>query len=708
MSETSYFWQGGRKIEVSKDESQVTIHAADEADAHAAAERAGIEIRATSEAAPGLVRAEVVGDRERAVSRLRDEKVVHHVYRAKDRPTQDYLITESFFIKFKPGTPDHQILTYFQAENLQIEKDLGDKTYLVRVTDDTGRNPIRAANAAASREDVEYAEPNLVRQLTRFAFIPSDPGFSRQWHLHAPNASPPDLVAGAGIFVPDAWDLTRGRRDIVVAVADDGFDLTHPDFQGSGKVVAQLNATPSTNGSIVWDENVSPRAGDYHGTPCLGVALAEGNGTGVIGVAPGCGLVAVRFPLSMEEAHFVTMFQKISALADVVSCSWGVGPTDAPLSSAFSTALAKLSSTGGRRGKGLVICVAAGNNNCPVKDLANTRTYRFRDRSGIIRSYNGPIDRWIAADPNVITVSAATSRKTRSAYSSWGQEISVCAPSDNWDDLGQTSPIGRGITTTDNEGFGPGSDFTPNSRFTDEFGGTSSATPTVAGVCGLVLSQNSTLTAVEIKQILQRTADKDLEIFSDTEVNEGGEFNTGGFSLWFGHGKVNAARAVQAAADVQGEIVTVDERVDANLDIPDVGAPVISQINVGTSGTISEIRVVVDISHSYIGDLRIDLISPDGTAVTLHNQTGGSAIDIKKVFSVVDVPSLRSLDGRPVQGTWKLSVVDRFRLDVGRVNSWRLVARLNSTPSPTTGVSRDGVVGRRKTARRPATERTRA
>ena len=209
--------------------------------------------------------------------------------------------------------------------------------------------------------------------------------------------------------------------------------------------------------------------------------------------------------------------------------------------------MAALARSGGRRGKGLIFCIAAGNNNCPVQDLENTRTYRFLDGFGFLRRYSGPIDRWVAAHPDVITVSASTSRKTRSAYSSWGKQISVCAPSDNWDDLGQVAARGRGITTTDNEGFGAGSDFAPGSRFTDRFGGTSSATPTVAGVCALVVSANPALTAAEVRQILQQTADKDLSLVSDTPVNEDGTFQNG-ISLWFGHGKVNAFRAVQAAA----------------------------------------------------------------------------------------------------------------------------------------------------------------
>ena len=676
MSETTYFWQGGRKIEIKIDDTQVTIRGANPQEVLAAATRAGVGIRSATSAAPELVRAEIVGDRETAVSKLREHDIVHHVYRAKDDPQQDYLITESFFVKFKPDTPEDRILAYIQAENLSVERDLGNKTYLVRVTTETGRNPIRAANSAASRDDVEYAEPNLVRRLTRFASIPSDPGFTKQWHLHAPADVPPDLVKGAGIFAADAWDLTRGRRDVVIAVADDGFDLTHPDFQGQGKVAARLNATPGMNGAIAWDSNVSPRPGDYHGTPCLGVAVAEGNGTGVVGVAPGCALVAVRFPLSMEDAHFVSLFQKISGLADVVSCSWGYGPANAPMSTTFKDTLTQLARTGGRRGKGLVICVAAGNNNCPVKDLNNTSTYRFR-RSGAIRSYSGPIDRWIAAHPNVLTISAATSRKTRSAYSSWGEEICVCAPSDNWDDLGQTSPAGLGITTTDNEGFGSGTDFTINSRFTSEFGGTSSATPTVAGVCGLVLSANRALTAAQVRKIVQDTADKDLVIFSDTPVNKPGNFASNGKSLWFGHGKVNAFRAVQAAggSSTQGAL---DQSVAANLRIPDVGAPVVSQLQVAADGTVSDVRVTIDISHTYISDLQISLIAPDGSSVALHNHTGGSANDIKKTYSALEIPALRTLDGKAAHGVWKLRVVDTFRLDEGRINSWRLAGRLTT------------------------------
>jgi subtilisin family serine protease len=675
MPDTEYFWQGGRKIQVRQDESQVTIHAENEGEARVAAERAGLELRAAETAAPGLVQAEIVGDRDAAMARLRSQQnIVHHVYRDQSSPDNEVLITDTFFVKFKPDTPDSRISEYLAAEHLEVVQEMGNRTYLVRVTNETGRNPIRAANAAASRGDVEYAEPNLIRRLTRF-FIPNDTLFSNQWHLHAPTAGA-DLVAGAGIFAPEAWDITRGRREIVVAVADDAFDLTHSDFQGEGKVVARLNATIQSGpgNPIQWTDDVSPRPGDYHGTPCLGVAVAEGNGTGVVGVAPGCSLVAVRFPLEMSDAHFITMFRKISTLADVVSCSWGVGPANAPMSTALRTEMATLARTGGRRGKGLIFCIAAGNNNCPVQDLTNTRTYRFRTQFGI-GSYSGPVDRWVAAHPDAITVSACTSLKTRSAYSSWGRQISVCAPTDNWDDLGQISPPGRGITTTDNEGFGQGSDFTPGSRFTGEFGGTSSATPTVAGLCGLVLSANSSLTALEVRALIQRTADKDLSLVTHTPVNEAGDF-INGFSLWFGHGKINAARAVTEASQGVGSERFVDLRKDPALAIPDVGAPVESEIEIDDNGTISELRIQIGITHTYIGDLRVDLIAPNGTGVVLHNNTGGSADNLVSTYSTQEVPPLRPLLGTSIRGTWKLRVVDTFRMDVGILNFWRIVARV--------------------------------
>jgi subtilisin-like proprotein convertase family protein len=673
-SNQDYFWQGGRRIPIERTEGEITLHVPDTGTARSVAAEAGVDLEGFDRVSPDLVRATVRGDRDAAIDRLREsDTVVHHVYRTPGQTDSEYLITDTFFIKFKPDVTPEAIEQYLSQENLEVVQNLGNQTLLVRVTAATGRNPIKTANRAANRDDVEYAEPNLVHRLQRFAYIPTDTLFPQQWHLHAPADVAPNLVTGAGIFAPEAWEITLGSRDIVICVADDGFDLTHPDFQGPNKIAGRLNAFES-NGTVFFTEDVLPKPGGYHGTPCAGVALAESNGQGTVGVAPGCAFLAVRFPLNFDDAAMIQLFQRISREADVVSCSWGYGPANVPLSRAFSEAITTLVRTGGRRGKGLVICVAAGNNNCPVKDLSNTKTYEFWF-GNTKQSYSGPIDRWIAAHPDVITVSGCTSLKTRSCYSSWGKEICVCAPTDNWDDMRQITPKGRGVVTTDNEGAGAGTDFTPGSRYTNRFGGTSSATPTVAGVCGLILSRNPNLTALEVKQILTDTADQDLKIESETAVNVPGHF-VAGFSPWYGHGKVNAFKAVKAA--ISDHEITIDQEVKPALIIPDAGAAVTSKIEVTQRGVIQDIRISIDLTHTYIGDLRVDITAPDGTSVVLHDHTGNSTDDIRKVYAASELPALRALIGKPIQGNWILHVVDTWRMDVGKLNAWRLVAKANT------------------------------
>ena len=430
MTTTSHFWQGGRRIEIEQDETAVTVHADSPEAAAAAAERAAVAMQRPRTVTPGLVRAELPEDRDGAMERLRRDRVLHHVYRVKGQPLNEILVTESFFLKLREGADEDAVRRLLRDEALEVAEVFGVGSFLVRVTDATGRNPIASANAAAEREIVEYAEPNLVRRLTRFQVFPSDPLFPHQWHLHAP-ADGVDLAAGADVGAPAAWERTRGRREVVIAVADDGFDLTHPDFRGPDKIAGRLNARPVGGGlGLVFDDEVRPRVGDYHGTPCAGVAVAEQNGEGTVGVAPGCALYAVRFPLSVSDSQLARIFERISAAADVVSCSWGVGPAEVPMSTTLRDKVRELAASGGRRRRGLVICVAAGNNNCPVRDLENDRPYEFLGRSGP-RVHDGPIDRWLAAHPDVLTVSASTSLKTRAAYSSWGAEINVCAPSSN-------------------------------------------------------------------------------------------------------------------------------------------------------------------------------------------------------------------------------------------------------------------------------------
>jgi len=97
-------------------------------------------------------------------------------------------------------------------------------------------------------------------------------------------------------------------------VADDGFDLTHPDFQGEGKVAGELNALLARQRKqrchrLETRHRAAPRRRPRHAV-AWGLG-GRGNGSGVVGVAPGCALLAVRFPLqAMTDAHFIVMSRR--------------------------------------------------------------------------------------------------------------------------------------------------------------------------------------------------------------------------------------------------------------------------------------------------------------------------------------------------------------------------------------------------------------
>jgi PKD repeat protein len=75
--------------------------------------------------------------------------------------------------------------------------------------------------------------------------------------------------------------------------------------------------------------------------------------------------------------------------------------------------------------------------------------------------------------------------------------------------------------------------------------------------------------------------------------------------------------------------------------------------------------VAVNIIHTYIGDLKVDLIAPDGSIYVLHNRAGGSADNINQTYTV-------NLSGEALNGTWKLRVNDNYANDVGYINSWSI------------------------------------
>ncbi|MFI8322676.1 M28 family metallopeptidase [Streptomyces sp. NPDC085529] len=105
----------------------------------------------------------------------------------------------------------------------------------------------------------------------------------------------------------------------------------------------------------------------------------------------------------------------------------------------------------------------------------------------------------------------------------------------------------------------------------------------------------------------------------------------------------------------------------ADVSIPDNGAAVTSSVDVtGRTGNApSNLSVGVDVVHTYIGDLVVDLIAPDGSVYNLHNRSGGSADNISQTYTV-------NASSEVANGTWKLRVQDKASVDTGYINGFKL------------------------------------
>ena len=422
-------------------------------------------------------------------------------------------------------------------------------------------NPLKIANALRQESSVRFCEvDNLSR--TRLAKLPSR--WTDQWHLQA---------TFPGLNVAEAWKVTQGDPSTVVCVFDDGFDLTNADL-GDGVVHASDFAP--------YDEDPDPtkplqpadtlpyanaQIGDYHGTPCAGLAIARG-ADAVVGVAPGCSWMPVRARFGFSSVDLtLRIFEYISQYADVVSCSWGVRPSPFEVpSTAMLEVMGRLFTTGGRRGKGLIVCFAAGNENLPthLSAVDNPGMEYFDDSTGrrLGTYFRGREIRsgWCEI-PEAVVVGAITSTGEKASYSNWGKELTVCAPSGEWQvqqDAARRRANTPKLWTTDNEKYGRGLAevglaSSEMGSITDSMTGTSGAAPLVAGACALVVSKLPGISAQQVRDVVAQTATiQSLKIgprlkdFQNNR-NQDGSFDAGGHSLWYGRGVVCPHEALKAA-----------------------------------------------------------------------------------------------------------------------------------------------------------------
>jgi hypothetical protein len=545
--ETVTLKRGRGNIKLIKSEDLIAVRPSPQAEVSdvLSASTGGLETVESTTSHEGFRVMKVQGNKaemEKTLDELRTQFSVDagtHVYHTAES-TAPIVPTGKMTLRFTPDSSNEarqQVLdeNHLEIVNVDVKTQAdGSKleTFTVKTTPES-HNPLKIAERLQQLNGIVLlAEPDLATPGRLYAFqLPSDAWLQEQWHLKNTGTqfgSSLGMQAGADARVVAAWQTAQslGSPACVVAVIDDGFDLTHPDLSGNGKIVAPWDFGTNTNNPAPKRFNPDHRRGDYHGTACAGVAIGKGGGGKIIGAAPNSRLMPLRWNSSISDDTIKKQFGYASAQgAWVVSCSWGVNAEAYTLSTVMDEAIAECANQG-RNGLGCVIVFAAGNAN-----------HNINDPEG------GTIDGF-ATHPDVIAVAASNSRDQKSNYSNFGQEISVCAPS--------SGEGGRGILTSDVRGTFQLDGVTyeagyERGDYTQNFGGTSSATPLVAGICALVLSANPTLTAKQVKDILQRTARR----IGDPSLY------TNGHSIYFGHGCVNAEAAVQMALTSRGSTVQI-------------------------------------------------------------------------------------------------------------------------------------------------------
>ncbi len=363
-----------------------------------------------------------------------------------------YFLPDEFTVQFREGVSKEEAERIIAAQGSRIIVEQRTPGYYTLAVPE-GKGLFETLRAFSDLPEVAFAEPSEA-SFNDDLYLPDDPNFPRLWGLHNTGQTV-EGVAGtpdADIDAPEAWDITRGNPNVIVAVIDTGADLNHPD----------LAANFLPRGSEDWDfadgPDPSPDDTNGHGTHVAGTAAGVDNTSGVIGVAPNCRIMPLRVNLTSgmnQNRADAINFVASHAVANpsrryVINCSWRMNGDHAGVHSAIQNAVSK----------SVVVCFAAGNSNV---DIDVTPQYP-------------------AVYPEVIAVAATDNRDVRASFSNYGTKVDVSAPGVN---IYSTYP-------DDAHAY---------------LSGTSMASPHVAGLAALIWSRNPTLTSAQVRTIIESTCD---------------------------------------------------------------------------------------------------------------------------------------------------------------------------------------------------------
>lgn len=463
------------------------------------------------------------------IENIKGKVTSHKVFKTADG--YEMGLTDRFIVGLKQNTRRNALDSLNKVFQAEIIDDNG-LFITLKVSEE---DVIKVANSYYESGLFKYSHPDFFSELTRNQIIPNDEYFSKQFALHNTGQVFTDGHSGtadADIDAPEAWEMTTGSSSIIVAVLDDGLVSNHADLPNSRQV--RLNGSNFGNGSA---NDPSPTGDMYHGTACAGViAATQNNNQGISGVAPNVKIMPVR--IFNSGGSGVSTSSTANAIkfavdngAHILSNSWGYGGVSNPNYLPAIVDAIEYANDGG-----VVVVFSAGNN------------------SGYSQAANFPSNVNV---PNVLTVGASDRYDEKSFYSPVDSDIDIVAPShkaysnqtagETWEAWSLDLPGDAGknyVKEADHVGVGALPtvfSYLPTSGtnykdYTGRFGGTSYSAPLVAGVAALMLSLEPGLTPQEIFGMLISTTDK-----------VGTNSYSSGRNNYMGYGRLNAARAVEAA-----------------------------------------------------------------------------------------------------------------------------------------------------------------
>ena len=337
-------------------------------------------------------------------------------------------VADEIIVRFAP-TDQQTRATLMAQYGLQTMRYLaGLDTYVLRTQPGA---VMQLVDELGGRTEVIYAEPNYLAQA---ALTPTDPDYSLPDRVYAPQL----------IGAEAAWDITTGSTEVVIAVADSGIELSHPEF--SGRLLPGYDFV---------NEDSDPSDDSGHGTHAAGViAAAMNNGQGTTGLAPGALIMPVKVLNASNLADWADVAAGIVFAADqgadIINLSLG----------GYAGSQLLLDAVRYAAGHGVTLVAAAGN-------------------LGLELPY------YPAAYDETIAVMATTRSDERFILSNYGGFVDIGAPGvEIWSTLWSAGTPG---------GYGFAS-------------GTSASTPHVSGLAGLLLARRPDLQPAAVRTIIEQTA----------------------------------------------------------------------------------------------------------------------------------------------------------------------------------------------------------